>query len=154
MQKRIFLLSGLLVIIASIVIVNLKIVSFKRHAKVVKVLVPPPSARAPAVTSSKKETSAADKAATPEETVRKLIRDPFSPRWVDYGESDQMKGPIFAGLALTGILWDDRHPSAIINGEVVMAGESIDDKKILKIEKGRVYIKEGENEYILNLWIE
>jgi hypothetical protein len=75
--------------------------------------------------------------------------DPFSP-WVTSDgrlqilESREKKGS--SELSLEGIIYDKYGLSyAVVNGEVVKIGDSIDGYQVLKIEEKRViFIKEGE----------
>lgn len=74
-------------------------------------------------------------------------RDPFMPlvtsdgRLLKIGQKEQAKG-----ISLEGIIYDKEGGSyAIVNGDVVRAGETIEDFQILKIESDRVvFIKNGE----------
>ena len=55
------------------------------------------------------------------------------------------------GLVLNGIVWDDQSPIAIINDEVRMVGDTIQERKIVKITRTEVFLKEGNAEYSLTL---
>ena len=69
-------------------------------------------------------------------------RDPFA------------RGPAVvgvAGLALTGIIWDQAAPMAIINGEVMQLGQEIDGYRLLEIKPDRVWLSDGDNLFQLLL---
>lgn len=44
------------------------------------------------------------------------------------------------GLVLNGIFWDQQNPMAIINGQFIRPGETIDDAKVVQIDKAAVYL--------------
>ena len=75
-------------------------------------------------------------------------RDPFSKRSALEG------GPVsVSGLKLEGILWHhDAEPNAIINGEVLSAGDNIGGLKVVEIQKDAVIVNDGEKNYKLTLW--
>lgn len=54
-------------------------------------------------------------------------------------------------LALSGIIWDEKKPAAIINDNIVSVGDEIQGKKVIKIEKNKVILQEDGEEYILRL---
>ncbi len=54
-------------------------------------------------------------------------------------------------MTLTGIVYGTERPQAIINGRVVSAGAVVDGVSIVKIEKGRVDVRFGDNEKVLKL---
>lgn len=61
-------------------------------------------------------------------------RDPFSRQsFSDLKESQ--------GLYLSGILWDEVNPTAIINDEIVAVGSEINGKKIVEIKKNKVVLE-------------
>jgi hypothetical protein len=65
-------------------------------------------------------------------------RCPFSGK-VYSGREDAVE------LRLTGILWDDVKPQAIINGDVVQEGNFIGHFKIIKIHKDWVQVGSGSS---------
>ncbi|MFC1699281.1 hypothetical protein ACFL1I_04900 [Candidatus Omnitrophota bacterium] len=68
-------------------------------------------------------------------------RNPFA--WSrDYGAAE---------LKLSGIIWDQQAPYAIISGVVVHIGEQIGGKTVKDIKPSQVILIEGANEYILLL---
>jgi hypothetical protein len=74
-------------------------------------------------------------------------RDPF----VAQGKLKK-KGPSApTTLHLSGIMWDEKKPAAIINDNIVSAGDEVQGKKIIKIEKDKVILQEDGQEYILRL---
>ena len=52
---------------------------------------------------------------------------------------------------LKGITWDSAKPFAIIGNKVVMEGDSIDGKKVIKINKDSVVLEEAGRQIILKL---
>ncbi len=72
----------------------------------------------------------------------KLERDPFLP-------SDKTVVTKVQGLELTSIIWSPIHPRAIINGEIVEEGDSIDGKLVKRIEEDKVILMEGSRELTL-----
>ena len=74
-------------------------------------------------------------------------RDPFSKRGALLGG-----GEFISDFKLEGILLDNRAQStAIINGEIVREGDTVDNAKIVQIEKNRVIINDGSKDYQLRL---
>ena len=74
-----------------------------------------------------------------EEQARNLEfkRDPFFKQPIATSESVKE-------LHLSGILWDDLNPTAIINDTIVTVGSQIEGKKVLDIQKNKVILIEGE----------
>jgi hypothetical protein len=68
-------------------------------------------------------------------------RDPFSKQVIVQS----------SGYFLSGIAWDDLNPKAIINNQVLEVGEKIHKGIILKIEKDRVVIREGDQDRVFVL---
>ncbi len=64
------------------------------------------------------------------------IRDPFSDKIYlsGIGEID---------LKLSGILWDEKSPSAIISNKIVTEADSIGKYTVLKIKEDRVILNDG-----------
>ncbi|MFH1063205.1 MAG: hypothetical protein V1747_10045 [Candidatus Omnitrophota bacterium] len=54
-------------------------------------------------------------------------------------------------LKLSGILWDDKIPSAIINSSIVKIGDLIEGKTVVDIEKNQVVVMEDGKILILEL---
>ena len=69
------------------------------------------------------------------------------------------KGGIFtssgnASLYLTGIMWDEKKPQAIVGDEVVKEGDMIENYRIVKINKDNVIISGDKGEKTLKIWEE
>lgn len=80
----------------------------------------------------------------------KLIwsRDPFQP-----GKTEPIDiGSPLAGLKLSGIARDDQGKLAIINGDIVRAGDYIKNYTIIKIAEDYVIISIEGEEYTLKLY--
>jgi type II secretory pathway component PulC len=54
-------------------------------------------------------------------------------------------------LKLSGILWDDNVPSAIINSSIVKIGDLIEEKTVVDIEKNRVIMMENGKILVIEL---
>ncbi len=76
-------------------------------------------------------------------------RDPFAKLQTEIKEEKKI-GSVSA-LKLGAIMWDDKNPSAFINGKFVSAGDKIDDKAVKQIERNRVILTDGTNDYVLKL---
>lgn len=55
-------------------------------------------------------------------------------------------------LSLEGIMWDEKEPYAIINGEVVKKGDKIGKTTVVQIQKDSVIVSDGTEKSILRLW--
>ena len=62
-----------------------------------------------------------------------LKRDPFSAAPIDSYQDPQLQG----------ILWDEKNPSAVINGRVVSVGSKIDGNLVVEIKQDRVTLNNG-----------
>jgi len=71
-----------------------------------------------------------------EQEIKKMDfkRDPFSRQsFSDLEESQD--------LHLSGILWDEVNPSAIINDQIITVGGEINGKKVVEIKKNKVTLE-------------
>ena len=75
-------------------------------------------------------------------------RDPFAKPQVGGKGKKAYTAP---NLKVGAIIWDDKNPSAFINGEFVNVGDKVEDKTVTKIERDRVVLTDGTNEYVLKL---
>lgn len=73
-------------------------------------------------------------------------KNPFRPDHVS-GIISEVKG----STELRGIIWDSRRPFALIGDRVIVEGDSIDGKKVLKINKDSVILDNKGTEEILKL---
>lgn len=53
--------------------------------------------------------------------------------------------------ALKGIVWDQKRPYAILGGSVVIEGDEINGKKVLRIERNAVVLDDGIRQEVLKL---
>lgn len=60
-------------------------------------------------------------------------------------------GSEYVPLELSGILWDAKTPSALIDGQVVKEGDSVGAYKVMKIQKDTVTLKDSTHEVELKL---
>ena len=76
------------------------------------------------------------------ETTRdiKAERDPFAVPVVA-ADGEEVKK-----IYLTGILWDENHPTAILNNVMVTVGDTIEDQTVKSIQKDRVIIEKDGHE--------
>lgn len=74
-------------------------------------------------------------------------RDPF----IFSQQEEQEETGDISNLLLRAILWKTEEPSAFINDSIVVVGDKIADKTVKKIEKNRVILSEGVNDYILEI---
>lgn len=63
------------------------------------------------------------------------------------------RGPAttISGLALSGVLWDENAPTAIVNEEIVGIGDKIGIYTVVDIQKDKVILTDGTKNYELNL---
>lgn len=54
-------------------------------------------------------------------------------------------------LMLQAVLYSPNASRAIINGQIVVVGDSIDNKKVIRIEPEAVILKDAQSEYIVRL---
>jgi hypothetical protein len=74
-----------------------------------------------------------------------LKRDPFTSTPIINERNMQ------SGFALTGILWDEVKPLAIIDGEVVKKGDKVGSKVIVDIKEDRVILSDGQEFFEVKL---
>ena len=67
-----------------------------------------------------------------------LKRDPFTAAPIVNEKA------LSVGVDLTGILWDENKPLAIIDGNIVKKGARIGDKTIIDIKRDRVLLSDGQ----------
>jgi len=73
--------------------------------------------------------------------------DPFSPVSNALTVSENRK----KSSGLTGILWDEEQPVAVIDGVIAKVGDKISRGEVIKIEKEKVILDNGINQYELEL---
>lgn len=73
-------------------------------------------------------------------------KNPFRPDHIS-GIISEVKG----STELRGIIWDSRRPFALIGDRVIVEGDSIDGKKVLKINKDSVVLDNRGKEEVLKL---
>jgi hypothetical protein len=82
-----------------------------------------------------------------------IKRDPFLPSYMKLeGKSSGVFSSEELGFFLTGIMWDPKNPVAIVNGEIMHIGDTVNGKKILEIHKDCVIFGEGEARYTVTVW--
>ena len=72
-------------------------------------------------------------------------RNPFAKLQTEKETSDVSE------LKLGAIMWGDKKPSAFINKKIVSAGDKIDQRTVKQIERDRVTLTDGINDYVLKL---
>ncbi|MFH1354972.1 MAG: hypothetical protein ABIH19_02355 [Candidatus Omnitrophota bacterium] len=56
-----------------------------------------------------------------------------------------------SGVELSGIIWDEETPMAVINDKILLVGESIGQNTVLSIEKEKVTLSDGSKNTELRL---
>lgn len=90
---------------------------------------------------------------TPVSTTRHARRTNFS----TWGRDPFSSGPAaspptsVSDMSLTGILWDDRAPLAVINDNPVAVGDKIGMYTVAEIDKDKVILTDGTKNYELTL---
>ncbi len=80
------------------------------------------------------------------------IRDPFlASKDPDKFKPANIQKKTVIDLKISGIIWDEKVPTAIINSKVVKIGDIIDDKTVVDMEKDKVILMENGQLYILEL---
>ena len=81
-----------------------------------------------------------------------VIRDPFY-RSINAGKKDNDSG--IGNLKLNSILLkDDKPVCCVINDEIFLEGDRLAGKRIIRIEKDKVILKDEKREYELKIWEE
>jgi len=75
-----------------------------------------------------------------------LSRDPFF-----LGPSKVIESAELADLDLTGILWDSKNPSAIINDTIVEVDGVINGRRVIEIKRESVILNDGTKNFELRL---
>ncbi len=73
-------------------------------------------------------------------------RDPFFP-----GTSSVAADSGLEGFVLSGILWNQDNPYAIINNDIVAVGDIVDDAMVLEINEDNVIVEQDDQRYILKV---
>ena len=66
-----------------------------------------------------------------------------NPFLVDHSISSESGSGAPAGYAVSGILWDPQVPSAVVNGRIVVVGDTLDQWKVVGIQRDRVILSDG-----------
>ena len=97
------------------------------------------------------------RAVTAEINIASNTKRPRRTDFSDWGRDPFSSGPSTAApstlsdMVLTGILWDDSAPLAMINDNLVGAGDKIGGYTAVEIKKDRVVLTDGEQNYTLTL---
>lgn len=73
-----------------------------------------------------------------------LKRDPFTQNRIE-------TKVIGSGLALSGIIWNEKDPKAVIDGKIVGVGDQIGAKTIIEITPSTVTLSDGLSKFELRL---
>jgi len=129
-------------------IFNKWISSLKNNNNVIVTMIPPVQPKLPDPIIMKKVDQVEEIVLEP---IVEKIRDPFLPsRNPEKIQTTAIKKPKVR-LKLSGILWDDKIPSAIINSKVLEIGDLIENKTLVDIERDRVIIMEDGEIFIMEL---
>lgn len=88
-----------------------------------------------------------------ERTLAMRSRDPFnwSDEFIDqYLARMRSKQDLFAGLELSGIVWDPQTPLVIINKVLLKEGEKVEDATVMRIFKDSVLLSREGSLHTLN----
>lgn len=136
-------------IFAETALFNLWLKRFKKY-QVVQLTIPTAPVLPVARPSSAAQPEAENK--PPQELKVAKVRDPFLNSMAETERYLSTSGRILAGVTLTGILWDPKEPTAIINGQVYKIGDSVSGKTITKITNDRVILEADGIEFLLIIW--
>ncbi len=75
-----------------------------------------------------------------------LKRDPFSMRTIAATKETSSHG-----IRLSGILWDEDSPRAVINEEILKVGDKISGSTVTSIEKDRVVLSDAKGSFDLKI---
>lgn len=74
-----------------------------------------------------------------------LVRDPFSSVPL---VAEKTSG---RGVVLSGIVWGKDKPTAIINNSIVRVGDTVSGNVVVRIQRDRVVLNDGNNDFELKL---
>lgn len=72
-------------------------------------------------------------------------RTPFFPKAADFQTTAN------AVFVLNGIVWDGHLSQALINDQIVTVGRQVDGSRVVRIEKDRVVLNDGSQDFELRL---
>jgi hypothetical protein len=123
------------------------VIETKKHVK------PRPSPPPPVVASVDPLPAPDIEQKDPQGDVTQQAASPSTPEKLEFRRDPFAKQIIIqsSGYFLSGIAWDDLNPKAIINNQVMEVGEKIHKGVIVKIEKDRVVIREGDDDRVFVL---
>jgi hypothetical protein len=126
------------------------IAALKSNNSVIVTLAPPVTLKLPEPIIIKPE-NPAEPVVLESEPEPPKMRDPF----LSSKNSVQVKtaavSKTLVELKLSGILWDEKIPSAIINSKIVKIGDLIEGKTVVDIEKNRVLVMEEGKILVIEL---
>src|SRR3989338_6885219 len=75
------------------------------------------------------------------------------------GQTSIERDPVFpaskvsaASIVLNGIFWDEVNPTAVINNEILQAGQSVNGKVIMEIQSDKVILNDGSRNIELKMY--
>lgn len=84
--------------------------------------------------------------------LNEITRNPFLTEAENTVPAEVKKTVIIDYLSVSAILYSDKGKSkAIINGQIIETGDSIDNKKVTEIQPETVTLKDDGNEYLVKL---
>jgi len=148
-QQQGLLLAGLAVVMVAVYARALKPSSVSSPSEPVissKMVAPP------ATSAARARSAAQTKLAAPSPAVREAQQDRVATlRW---SRDPFLRGSAvgqMSGLMLSGVLWDDAQPMAIINGTMVQVGQELEGFHILAIGRDRVSVSDGTESFDLHV---
>ncbi len=85
-----------------------------------------------------------------EEADMPITRDPFEK--LDYRSVFSSTALEFSELTLSGIIWEESAPLALINNQILGQGEMISGFKVDEIRKNEVVLIKGTEKFIMRLY--
>lgn len=88
-----------------------------------------------------------------------MIEGAARPRSTEWGDSPFQIDRRLSGQAqegsdgwvLSGILWDSRIPSAVVNNRLVAVGDTLDQWQVMEIRKKQVVLSDGKTTKVLTV---
>jgi len=79
------------------------------------------------------------------------LRDPFKKySEIDISQPQESGAPVLPAMTVSGIIWGTAIPQAIINDKVVKTGDTIDEVKIININKDFISVVFSGRQYKLD----
>ena len=128
------------------------IAEIKNQSGIIVNTTPPSGSQVAAVDLTQGSTSAqTQNAVVVSQKPKTEMRDPFLPSMDTFIKIPTEEKKPIADLKISGILWDQNVPTAIINSTVVKIGDIVAGKTIVDMEKNRIILMENGEMFVLEL---